>query len=140
LATRSKAPSSIGKAIGDAKLAADGTAERIIGDQQVAAGTGSDGGGQLLGVDTARVMGIVNQFKGSLMQGIGSLVGNPKLTADGIAQQQAGKAQNAAGSNRDEERQATRERVAAADALEKAEPSKAEPHNNAEPYNDGSTS
>ena len=131
---------SIGKAIGDAKLAADGTAERIIGDQQVAAGTGSDGGGQLLGVDTARVMGIVNQFKGSLMQGIGSLVGNPKLTADGIAQQQAGKSQNAAGSNRDEERQATRERVAAADALEKAEPSKAEPHNNAEPYNDGSTS
>ena len=123
---------SIGKAIGDAKIAADGTAERIIGDQQVAAGTGLDGGDQLFGIDTARVMGIVNQFRGALMQGVGSLVGNPKLQADGIAQQQAGKAQNAAGSDRDEKRQAARERDAAVETSEKAEPAKAEP------YNDGS--
>jgi uncharacterized protein YjbJ (UPF0337 family) len=123
---------SIGKAIGDAKLTADGTTERTIGDQQVAAGAGLDGGDQLFGIDTGRVMGIVNQFKGALMQGVGSLVGNPKLQADGIAQQQAGKAQNAVGSIRDEERQATEKREATAAADEKAEPSKAEP------YNDGS--
>jgi uncharacterized protein YjbJ (UPF0337 family) len=122
---------SIGNAIGDAKLAADGTAERTIGDQQVAAGLGPDGEGQLFGIDTARVMGIVNQFKGTLMQGVGSLVGNPKLQADGIAQQQAGKAQNAAGSERDEARQATLERDAAVEKSEKAEPPKAEPHNDA---------
>jgi len=124
---------SIGKAIGDAKLAADGTAERIIGDQQVAAGTGLDGGDQLFGIDVARVMGIVNKFKGTLIQRVGSLVGNPKLQADGIAQQQAGKAQNAVGSDRDEKRQAIRERDATVDTGEKAEASKAEPHN------DGST-
>jgi len=120
---------SIGKAIGDAKIAADGTAERIIGDQQVAAGTGLDGGDQLFGIDTARVMGIVNQFRGALMQGVGSLVGNPKLQADGIAQQQAGKAQNAAGSERDEQRQATRERDPAVEIDQNTEPSKAEPYN-----------
>jgi len=123
---------SIGNAVGDAKLAADGAAERIIGDQQVAAGTGVDGGDQLFGIDNGRVMGIVNQFKGALMQGVGSLVGNPKLQAGGIAQQQAGKVQNAAGSERDEERQAAKERDSTVDIGEKAEPSKAAP------YNDGS--
>jgi len=118
----------LGKAIGDAKLAADGTAERIIGDQLVAAGTGADGGKQLFGIDAGRVMGIVNQFRGALMQGVGSLVGNPKLQADGIAQQQAGKAQNVAGSDRDEARQATEAHVATIDP-EKAELSKDEPSN-----------
>jgi uncharacterized protein YjbJ (UPF0337 family) len=123
---------SIGKAIGDAKLTADGTAERIIGAQQVAAGTGLDGDDQMFGIDSGRVMGIVNQFKGALMQGVGSLVGNPKLQADGVAQQLAGKTQNAAGSERDEERQATQNRDATADKAKKAEPLQAEP------YNDGS--
>jgi uncharacterized protein YjbJ (UPF0337 family) len=118
----------LGKAIGDAKLVADGTSERIIGDQQVAAGTGADGGEQLFGIDAGRVMGIVNQFRGALMQGVGSLVGNPKLQADGIAQQQAGKAQNVAGSDRDEARQATEAHVATIDP-EKAELSKDEPSN-----------
>ena len=118
----------IGKAIGDAKLAADGTAERTIGDQQVAAGTGPEGGAQIFGIDTGRVIGIVNQFRGALMQGVGSLVGNPKLQADGIAQQQAGKAQNVAGSDRDEARQATEAHVATIDP-EKAELSKDEPSN-----------
>jgi uncharacterized protein YjbJ (UPF0337 family) len=73
-------------------------------------------------------MGIVNQFRGALMQGVGSLVGNPKLQADGIAQQQAGKAQNVAGSDRDEARQATEAHVATIDP-EKAELSKDEPSN-----------
>jgi uncharacterized protein YjbJ (UPF0337 family) len=120
---------SLGKAIGDAKLVADGTAERTIGEQQVAAGTGPDGVDQIFGVDTARVMGIVNQFRGTLMQGVGSLVGNQKLQADGLAQQQAGKAQNAAGSERDEQRQATRERDPAVEIDQNTEPSKAEPYN-----------
>ena len=112
----------IGKAIGDAKLAAHGTAERTIGDQQVAAGTGPEGGAQIFGIDTGRVIGIVNQFRGALMQGVGSLVGNPKLQAEGLAQQQAGKAQNVAGGGRDEERQAAQKREAA-DTGEEAEPS-----------------
>jgi uncharacterized protein YjbJ (UPF0337 family) len=123
---------SIGKAIGDAKLTADGTAERIIGDQQVTAGTGLDSDDQMFGIDSGRVIGIVNQFKGALMQGVGSLVGNPKLQADGVAKQSAGKTQNAAGGERDEERQAAQNRDATVDTGEKAEPLKAEP------YNDGS--
>ena len=117
----------IGKAIGDAKLVADGTAERIIGDQQVAADTGLDGGDQMFGIDTGRVRGIVNQLKGTLMQSVGSLVGNPKLQADGVAEQLAGKAQNAAGSERDMEREAGQNRDAAVETGEKADP-----------FNDGS--
>ncbi|MEO6780278.1 MAG: CsbD family protein [Bradyrhizobium sp.] len=115
---------SLGKAIGDAKLAADGTAERTIGDAQNAADTGGD---QVFGIDTERVKGIGHQLKGALIQGIGSLVGNPKLQADGVAEQLAGKAQNAAGSERDMEREAGQNRDAAVDTGEKADP-----------FNDGS--
>lgn len=115
---------SLGKAIGDAKLAADGTAERTMGDAQNAADTNGD---QVFGIDTERVKGIGHQLKGALIQGIGSLVGNPKLQADGVAEQLAGKAQNAAGSERDMEREAGQNRDAAVDTGEKADP-----------FNDGS--
>ena len=49
-AIKSKGPliERLGKAIGDAKLAADGAAERAIGDEQNVAGAGGD---QLMGVD-----------------------------------------------------------------------------------------
>lgn len=110
---------SLGKAIGDAKLAADGTAERTIGDAQNAANTGGD---QLFGIDAERVKGVGHQLKGALIEGIGSLVGNPKLQADGVAEQLAGKAQNAAGSERDMEREADQNRDAAVDTGEKADP------------------
>jgi uncharacterized protein YjbJ (UPF0337 family) len=87
----------LGKAIGDAKLAADGAAERAIGDEQNVAGAGGD---QLIGVDADRIKGIAHQVKGALMQGFGNIVGNP-LAADGVAERLAGKAQNAEGSARD---------------------------------------
>ena len=54
----------LGKAIGDAKLAADGAAERAIGDRQNVAGTVGD---QLMGVDADRIMGIAHQVKGALI-------------------------------------------------------------------------
>jgi uncharacterized protein YjbJ (UPF0337 family) len=50
----------LGKAIGDAKLAADGAAERAIGDEQNVAGAGGD---QLIGVDADRIEGIAHQVK-----------------------------------------------------------------------------
>ncbi len=52
----------LGKAIGDAKLVADGTAERIIGDQQVAADTGLDGGDQMFGIDTGLFMVLLKKI------------------------------------------------------------------------------
>jgi uncharacterized protein YjbJ (UPF0337 family) len=88
----------LGKAIGDAKLAADGAAERAIGDEQNVAGAGGD---QLIGVDADRIKGIAHQVKGALIQSFGSIVGNPRLAANGVAERLAGKAQNAAGSARD---------------------------------------
>jgi uncharacterized protein YjbJ (UPF0337 family) len=125
----------IGKAIGDAKLVADGTAERIIGDQQVKA-TGFGDGDQMFGIDTGRVRGIVNQLRGAVMQSVGSLVGNPKLQSEGLAEQRAGKVQNAAGSDRDVardvERAATLSREAAVEPGALIEPV------NAEPIKDGS--
>jgi uncharacterized protein YjbJ (UPF0337 family) len=50
----------LGKAIGDAKLAADGAAERAIGDEQNVAGAGGD---QLIGVDADRIEGIAHQVQ-----------------------------------------------------------------------------
>ena len=64
------------KAIGDAKLAADGAAERVIGDEQNVAGAGGD---QLIGVDADRLQGIAHQIKGALIQGFGAIAGNPQL-------------------------------------------------------------
>ncbi|MGC9957314.1 CsbD family protein [Roseiarcus sp.] len=88
----------LGKAIGDAKLAADGAAERAIGDEQNVAKDGAD---QLIGVDADRVKGIAHQAKGALIQGFGAVIGNPKLAAEGVAERLGGVAQNAAGSARD---------------------------------------
>ncbi len=85
----------LGKVIGDAKLAIDGAAERAIGDEQNVASAEGD---QLIGVDADRIKGIAHQVKGALIQGFGAIVGNPQLAADGVAEQVAGKAQNAAGS------------------------------------------
>ena len=100
---------SFGKAIGDAKLAADGAAERELGDRLNVAGPGGD---QLIGVDADRIKGIAHQVKGALMEGLGNIVGNPQLEADGAAERTAGKAQNAAGSARDLARDAVVNKVA----------------------------
>jgi uncharacterized protein YjbJ (UPF0337 family) len=94
---------SLGVAIGDAKLKADGAAERAIGDKQNSPDAGGD---QLAGIDTDRIRGIGHQIKGALIEEIGRLVGNPKLRADGQAERDAGKEQNLAGGDRDRARAA----------------------------------
>ena len=104
----------LGKAIGDAKLAADGAAERAMGDEQNVAGAVGD---QLIGVDADRIEGIAHQVKGALIQGFGALVGNPQLAADGVAERLAGKAQNAAGSARDLAREEVEKQRAAVEHL-----------------------
>ena len=88
---------SLGIAIGDAKLAADGSAERALGDAQ---NSPSAGGDQLVGIDTDRILGIGHQIKGALIEQLGLLVGNPTLRATGTAERDAGKAQNVAGGDR----------------------------------------
>lgn len=100
----------LGRVIGDAKLTGDGIAERAVGD---AMNTAGDQGEILIGIDTDRIMGVGHQVKGALIQGFGSLVGNTKLEADGKAERQAGKAQNAVGSARDSAREASAKRDAA---------------------------
>jgi uncharacterized protein YjbJ (UPF0337 family) len=104
----------LGKAIGDAKLAADGAAERAIGDEQNVAGAGRD---QLIGVDADRIKGIAHQVRGTLIQGFGAIVGNAQLAADGVAEQLAGKAQNAAGGARDSAREEAEKQRAAVEQL-----------------------
>jgi uncharacterized protein YjbJ (UPF0337 family) len=52
-------------------------------------------------MDKDRVAGSGKQIKGELKEAIGKLVGNPKLEADGKADQAAGKIQNMAGSIKD---------------------------------------
>ena len=95
---------SLGKIIGDAKLASDGSAERASGEVQYAAGADN-----LVGVDADRIKGIGHQLKGALKEGLGSITGDPKLEAEGVAERGAGKAQNAAGSARDVARDAVRD-------------------------------
>jgi len=95
--------SAIGKMIGDAKIAADGAAEKANGDAQVAAATT---GGQVMGIDSDRIKGAVHQFEGALKQGIGSVIADPDLHQAGTAEREAGKAQNAAGGARDSAREA----------------------------------
>jgi uncharacterized protein YjbJ (UPF0337 family) len=93
----------LGKIIGDAKLTADGSAEREAGAARNADGGGGDA---LIGVDTDRLAGIGHQLKGVLKEKLGQMTGNRDLEAAGIAERGAGKAQNAVGSARDEARDA----------------------------------
>jgi uncharacterized protein YjbJ (UPF0337 family) len=81
----------IGKLIGDAKLAADGAAERAVGDAQ---NVGGPGGEQLIpGIDTGRITGIAHQIRGSVKERFGTLIGDAKLAADGRAESRLGKTQ-----------------------------------------------
>jgi uncharacterized protein YjbJ (UPF0337 family) len=93
----------LGKIIGDAKLTADGTAEKSVGEAQSAAAAS---GSQVMGIDADRIVGIGHQLKGAVRQGLGRVAGDPTLEQGGIAEREAGKIQNAAGSARDEAREA----------------------------------
>ncbi len=86
----------VGKLIGDAKLQHDGANERE-------AHSAIDAGAvQVAGIDTDQLVGIGRQLKGALTEGIGNVLGNPALEAQGREERAAGKVQNAAGGARDE--------------------------------------
>ena len=93
----------VGKLIGDEKLKADGSAERALGNAQSATAPGT---GQFGGIDTDRIKGVGHQFKGAVEEGLGKLIGDRKLETEGAAERAAGKVQNAAGSSRDQARDA----------------------------------
>ena len=103
----------LGKIIGDAKFTSDGSAERANGEAQYAAGED-----RLVGMDADRIRGIAHQLKGALREGLGNITGDTTLTAGGIAERDAGKAQNAAGSARDTARDALRDKHAEEAAIE----------------------
>ena len=67
------------------------------------------GADNLVGVDADRIKGIGHQLKGALKEGLGSITGDAKLEAEGVAERGAGKAQNAAGSARDTARDVLRD-------------------------------
>ncbi len=90
-----------GKMIGDAKMTADGAAEKASGDAQVAA---IPARGQVMGIDADRIKGVAHQFEGALKEGIGSVLADPGMRQAGIAEREAGKTQNAVGSARDSAR------------------------------------
>jgi uncharacterized protein YjbJ (UPF0337 family) len=91
-----------GTMIGDAKTAADGAAEKASGEAQSAA---APTGGLVLGIDADRIKGVAHQLEGTLREGIGNLIADPGMQQAGIAEREAGKVQNAAGSARDSARE-----------------------------------
>jgi len=54
-----------------------------------------------MGVDRDRIAGSAEQAKGSLKEGVGSVLGDTKLQAEGRADQAEGKAQNTMGGIKD---------------------------------------
>ena len=106
----------LGKILGDAKLTSDGSAERASGEAQYAVGAGN-----LVGIDADRIKGIGHQLKGALKEGLGNITGDSKLEVDGIAEREAGKAQNAAGGVRDTTRDALRDEQAAVDTSDETD-------------------
>jgi uncharacterized protein YjbJ (UPF0337 family) len=52
-------------------------------------------------MDKDRLEGIGHQLKGAVKEGLGVVLGDAKLQADGIAERAAGKVQNAVGSAKD---------------------------------------
>jgi uncharacterized protein YjbJ (UPF0337 family) len=91
----------LGRVIGDAKLVADGNAEQASGTAQTAAG---DAIASAFGVDKDRLEGVGHQLKGAAKLGLGKLIGDGKLVAEGTAERASGKAQDAIGSARDQAR------------------------------------
>ncbi len=93
----------LGRLLGDAKLKADGAAERAAGEAQNAASAES---APLMGIDADRIKGVGHQIRGAVKEGLGKLQNDEELKAAGIAEREAGVVQNAAGSARDEAREA----------------------------------
>ncbi len=58
-------------------------------------------------MDRDRLEGIGHQLKGVVKEGLGVVLGDAKLRAEGIAERASGKVQNAAGSAKDVARDTT---------------------------------
>ena len=100
----------LGKMTGDAKLQAEGVAQKAGGSVQNAAGKVED---RVVtephgGVDHDRVEGSGKKLGGSIKQGIGNLTGDEKLKAEGKTDKAAGSLQNAFGGAKDAVRDAFR--------------------------------
>lgn len=52
-------------------------------------------------VDENRVSGALNQAKGSVKENVGSLIGDQKMEAEGVADKAKGKAESAVGGAKD---------------------------------------
>jgi uncharacterized protein YjbJ (UPF0337 family) len=107
-----------GKIAGDAKLIADASSE---GTAAEAVNSSDADGARIFDVDVDRIAGVGHQLKGALKRGLGNLIGDSKLKADGIAESRVGEAQNAAGSARDEKREAFANTLTAVDAVSQSE-------------------
>ena len=62
-------------------------------------------------VDQNRIDGAIDQAKGSIKDGVGKLVGDPKLQAEGKADKAAGKMESAVGGAADAVRDAGKPRI-----------------------------
>ncbi len=98
------AKSGTGKIIGDAKLVADGTAELAAGRAVSAAAREGD---TIAGIDEDRIEGVGRQLGGAAKVGLGTIIGDTEMQADGTAERSAGQLQNEEGSARDELRDAS---------------------------------
>ena len=98
----------VGKLTGDAKLQAEGVAEKAGGSVQNAAGKAQDAvnGEPRVFADHDRVEGSGRQLGGQIKEGVGHLTGDEKLKAEGKGDQFAGKVQNAMGGLKDAVRDA----------------------------------
>ncbi len=93
----------LGKLTGDAKLQAEGTAQKAGGSVQNAAGKVEDRvhSEPHAGIDHDRVEGSGKKLGGSVKEGLGNLTGDEKLKAEGHADKTAGGLQNAVGGVKD---------------------------------------
>jgi uncharacterized protein YjbJ (UPF0337 family) len=97
------AKAGLGRMIGDAKLESDGAAEQAAGKTQSDLAAARDAE---TGIDKDRIEGIGHQLLGAVKQGFGKIVGDAAIEADGKAEREAGKTQNAIGSARETARDA----------------------------------
>lgn len=96
----------LGRMIGDAKLDTDGAAEKASGDAEIAAASTSE---RVVRIDTDRIKGVAHQLEGALKEASGCVTANPDLRQAGIAEHEAGRVQNPAGSARDSARDTSEE-------------------------------
>jgi uncharacterized protein YjbJ (UPF0337 family) len=57
-------------------------------------------------VDESRIKGALHQAEGAIKEGLGKLTGDKKTQAEGMAQKEAGKVENAVGGAKDSVREA----------------------------------